>query len=147
MTLAEDLRPTLDACRSIPGELGLHPYRVYVVTRTWSGASPGHGTATDAETEILVGGQPPHVSKLSGETIAVNNLPSDTVQIGPLTPTFNGGGSAVSLFSGSLTGKQERWLKLVGPGHEDGTKLRIVEVNAASSLHIMVRAAPLANAE
>jgi len=141
VTFASDLLPAIAAIRSIPGARGLRPHRSYVVVRTWTGASVGEGTSSDAETELTEGGQPPKFRSLSGETIAVENLPSDTVQIGPLTPAHTGGGVAIATLEGTLTAAQERWVKVVGPGGT--TKLRIVDVSKDFALHYTVRAAPL----
>jgi hypothetical protein len=80
------------------------------------------------------------VRDLSGEIIAVDNLESDTIEVGPLTPAHTGGGVSVATLDGTLTVKQERLLKVVGPS---GTSyMRIVDVSCDRALHYMLRAAP-----
>jgi len=145
MTFAEDLLPALEAGRALAGELGLHPVRVYVVTRNWTGTMPGEGAASDTETELLESGQSPKVQTLSGEAIAVNQLPEGTLSIGPLTPSYTTGGTSLAtLATGTLGAAQERWLKLTGGIHgTEGQAYRIVDVSADSALHYTVRAHPL----
>jgi hypothetical protein len=140
MSFASDLLPAMAAFRAIPGALGLRPNRVYVAIRTWTGTAVGEGTYTEVATELSESGQPPKVRDLSGEVIAVNNLESGTIEVGPLTPTHTGGGVAVATLEGTLTAKQERLLKVVGP---DGTRyMRIADVSCDRALHYTVRAEP-----
>ena len=47
MTLRTDLIPVVDEARDLIDDLGLRLYTVQTVTRTWSGARRGEGTATD----------------------------------------------------------------------------------------------------
>jgi hypothetical protein len=144
MTNIDSLRQLVERGRALPGQWGLRVFRVYVVTRHWSGDRPGEGGTAEDPTELLVGGQPPKVRTLSGETIAVEQLPSDTLEIGPLTPEFSGGGIDLDLLKGELWVNDERWLLLTGPGMgDDGTRFRIVSVRADKALRYVIRAAPL----
>jgi hypothetical protein len=144
MTLAADLLSVLEDARGIAGELGLRPVRVYVVTRNWSGTMPGEGACSDSETEILVARQSPKVRTLSGEAIAVNQLPEGTISIGPITPSHTTGGTSLALATGMLDTAQERWLKLTGGIHgTEGQLYRIIDVSADSAFHYTVRAYPL----
>lgn len=144
MTWVSDVLPSMEAIRAIPGSMGLRPHRCFVVVRTWTGSDVGEGTYSDSETELLESDQPPHVRTLSGEEIAVNQLPSDTLQIGNMTPTHSGGagGTDLDLFESTLAANQERWIKLVGP-NSDERRMRIVEVGKDSALHYTLRIAPL----
>jgi hypothetical protein len=144
VTNIDALRKLVDRGRALPGRWGLRVFRVYVVERHWTGDRPGEGGTSEDSTELLVGGQAPKVATLSGETIAVEQLPSDTIQIGPLTPEFSGGGTDIDILKGELWPTDERWLLVTGPGMGDeGTRFRIVSVRADKALRYVIRAAPL----
>lgn len=52
--LSDVLSGVVDAVRGeIHGALGTRPYRVYVVTRTWSGPTRGEGSHVETEMELL----------------------------------------------------------------------------------------------
>jgi len=143
VTFAESLHSTLAAARGIAGSLGLHPFRCYVVTRTWTGSTAGAGTSTDSETELLENGQAPKVKTLDGEELALNNLDSGSIRIGPLTPEHGSGGLDLDTIQSTLTVAQERFVKVTGPGREDGVLFRIKDANLDSSLHYTIIAGPL----
>lgn len=50
--LVDSLVSTVDNARQIEVDLGLRPYRVFVVTRTWDGGEVGRGQFTDVDVEI-----------------------------------------------------------------------------------------------
>ncbi len=51
--LVDSLVPTVDALRNdLHAAFGVRHFRVFVVTRTWTGAMPGLGTYTDVELEL-----------------------------------------------------------------------------------------------
>lgn len=144
MALADRLKPLVHRIRAIPGRMGLHPFRVYVVVRTWTGSTVGDGTSSDSETELLESGQPPHLESLGDEEVMVANLGKGSVKIGPLTPEHTGGGLDIDTVQATLTAAQERWIKVTGPGREDGERFRITDVDTDSALHYTITAAPLA---
>ena len=94
MALKDDLLPLVDDLRGIAGQLGFRPYEVYVRVTTFSGPRVGLGAATLSETRLLVGGQNPKVRAIrSKDTVAgTAEFSNDTWEIGPLTPSFPGGG-------------------------------------------------------
>lgn len=52
--LVDSLVPTVDSLRGdLHAAFGVRHFRVFVVSRTWSGGLPGLGTFTDVEEEIL----------------------------------------------------------------------------------------------
>lgn len=101
VTLAEDLRPALAAARSIPGQLGLRPFRVYLSTGTWSGTHTGDGTESAAEVEITESGQPPKVRFATDEQVALGGLEKGDCVIGSITPSHSGGGTLLSSLDAS----------------------------------------------
>ena len=144
MALADDLLPVLAYCRSIAGSLGLRPFRVYVVTRTWSDEPAGEGGYTDDETELLESGQSPMVRSVNGDEIAINNLDSGSIRIGPITPEHTGGGLDLDTLQSEMNAGQERFIKVVGPGREDGVLFRIQDPDFDHAMHYTIVAAPLA---
>lgn len=63
--LVNDLVLVADELRGLRGDFGQNPWAVYRVVRTWSGARPGAGTATDVATEIT---PTPRVGWVEGES-------------------------------------------------------------------------------
>jgi len=139
VTLRDTLLPRIDALRAIPGELGFRPYTsVRIRTRTWSGTRPGDGTPADEWTDLTTGGQPAKVSQMNVRAIAASNgqfLDGDCV-VGPLTPTFSGGGYDPSDIASSSTARNvERHVVLQGPGEpEAGSVWAIINPNTSRSL-------------
>lgn len=144
MTLAAGLRKLAYSVRAIPGQLGVRPHRVSVLRRSWSGPHVGDGTRTDVEVDIVeAGGQPPKVRWLSDEELAVGSLNPGTVQIGPITPAFPGGGTNLGTLDGSaLTAGQVRHLWIVGPQHPNGAAYKVTKLTADRALHYTIQATP-----
>lgn len=125
MTLRTDLLPVIESLRAIPGALGFRPYTsVTLRTRTWSGAEPGDGTATDVTLALTTGGQPVKVRQISSREVAASAgryTEADFV-VGPLTPQHDapGGGTAgytpAQLNPSSSARNVERHVVLIGPG-------------------------------
>jgi hypothetical protein len=144
MTQADALKRLVHRVRAIPGRMGLRPFRVYVVTRTSSDIPAGEGGYSDSETEIAESGQPPKVRSVKGEEIAINNLDSGSIRIGPITPEHTGGGFDLDTLQSTMTAEQERFIKVVGPGRENGVLFRITDINLDHAMHYTIVAAPLA---
>jgi hypothetical protein len=148
MTLADDLLPTVLAGRAIAGTLGFRPYRVYIVAESYTGPHTGESLANIDETEIVEGSsQPPKVRWLKDEEIAVGNLAGGTIEVGPITPEFAGGGTSLELLAGELDRGATRHVRIVGPKHPDGARYRITEIRAERALRYTIRAVPVANGE
>ena len=143
-TLADSLKGLVYSVRSLPGQLGLRPHRVWLLRRSWSGSHTGAGTRSDLEFPITEGGkQPPKVRWLSDEEIAVGSLAAGTVEIGPITPKHKGGGTDLSILDGStLTMGQVRHVWILGPQHPKGAAYRITKISADRALHYTLTACP-----
>jgi len=125
MSLVDDLLPDLDRVRGIPGELGLRQYAVSLAVKTWSGARAGMGTATTTFTPIRCAGgaQNPKVRQLTQkDVVASGGVYSDQdFEVGPITPAFAGGGTAISGFEPAQgSSPTEIAFKLTGPGLPTG---------------------------
>lgn len=143
MALADDLLPVIDAIRAIPGQLGLRPNRVYLLDGSWDGSHTGEGVEVQTETELTVGdSQPPKVRLLSDEIIAMGELAAGSLEIGPITPSYTGGGvSSATLLAQSVARGDTRTLKVVGPA---GTAhYRVTSVKTDRAMHYTVRAEPV----
>jgi len=129
MALRDDLLPTVDAIRAIPGLLGLRRHAVNSVVETWSGARPGVGTMTSTSTPILNAGQSPKVTLLSQrDIVASGGLYQDgDIRVGPITPEFGGGGAAESVLDPALSGQNEQsYFTVSGPLITGGGRWRRV---------------------
>lgn len=145
MTLADDLMATVLAGRGIAGELGFRPHTVAIVSESYLGHT-GEDPANTDETPIVEGGgQPPKVRWLKDDEIALGNLAGGTIEVGPITPAFAGGGTDLSVLAGSLERGAIRYVRITGPKHPDGASYRITEIRAERALRYIIRAVPVAN--
>lgn len=144
MTLRDDILPIAYSARAIAGELGFRPYRVYVLTGSWSGQHTGEGSETETETELTeAGGQSPKVRFLNDEEIAVGQLVAGTVAIGPITPAFSGGGTDLSTIQPSLDAGETIHVRLDGPYSTTAKLFKIQKVTADRALRYVIEAAPV----
>lgn len=93
MSLVSDIMQGLDDIRGIGGELGLRPYKVSFLVRSWSGVRPNDGISTDAPPVVLTTGngcQSVIVKQVSAkEIVASGGLYRDRdLKVGPLTPPY-----------------------------------------------------------
>ena len=101
-TQRDSLRRIANRARAIPGaQFGIRPYTVAVVVKAWSGDHPGEGTETTTTTAITELGHPPRVRLLSPEELALGNLPRGSVEVGPVTPEYAGGGTTWTTLTGN----------------------------------------------
>lgn len=121
MTLAAKLRPRLDRIRSIPARLGLHPFVVTRITRTYASGTVGRGAYVETTETLLVNGQNPHVRQSTDDRIR-QILGSGALfregewLVGPLTHTFTGGGYAPDGFDVATGTAAQVLYKITGPG-------------------------------
>ncbi len=135
--------------RNLPGKHGLREHTVSVVTATTDGTHVGDGAITETESELVErGGYPPKVRWLNDEEIALASgaLGRGAVSIGPITPTFSGGGTSLSLVDGStLSVDDVRLIRIVGPKHPSGADYRVKSISEDRALHLTVVAEPVAS--
>ena len=146
MALAQDLLPVVFGARGLVGEFGLRPYTVSVIHRTWTSGQTGDGTPSDVETPITeANGQPPKVRALNGEERALLNLGSGSWEIGPITPDFPGGGTAIATLIGpeSPLPGDEFFYRLVGPEYPTGALFRLHEVKSDKTFGYRVTIKPV----
>lgn len=143
-TFASDLLPDIWEIRATPGELGCRIHSVTLVAGDWSGAHTGDGTETTTETNIYESGsKSPKVRWKTSEELAVGNLARGTCEIGPITPSFSGGGTVFSIFSTATAGDTLK-VKITGPQHPLGALYRITDVEQQTPFRIMLTASPVA---
>jgi hypothetical protein len=149
MTLASDLLETVYEGRAIAGDLGFRPHSVAIVIVSSSGTHTGDGTRTESETAVTEAeGQPPRIRWLKDDEVALGMLPKGTVEVGPITPSFSGGGTDLDLLNGAdLTDGQVRLLRITGPNHPNGADYRIKGVSADRALRYMITATPVGSQE
>lgn len=146
MTLADDLKPLARSIRGIPGEMGLRPHRVFLSVQTWEGTHLGDGASAVDEEEILEGSpsspQPPKVRQLSDEQLALGNLPSGALEIGPITTPHGGIGITLDQFKGlDLASSEALRLRVSGPLGD--FYYRIQRLTLDRAIHWTIVAAPL----
>jgi hypothetical protein len=132
VTLADSLKATVFAARGVAGQLGFRTHRAYLLLEYEGG--------TSEQTELVEGsGQPPRIKWEADEDENHDSNPEDLAMVGPITPAFTGGGTALSSFLDDPPPGVSRYILIVGPRHPDGAKYRIVAVNADKALRYMVR--------
>lgn len=149
MTLRDELLPTIWGIRAIPGQLGLRPHAVSLVTTTWSGAVTGEGTKTVTIVPLVEsGGFPPKVRWLSDKEIAFGQLAGGAARVGPITPDFPGGGTSVATLTASAAATgQTRHLRITGPQHPSGALYAITGTDFSAALHFYITAIPVGSAQ
>lgn len=133
--------------RNFPGQHGLRPHTVEIRLKTWSGSHTGDGTASGSFTQIVErDGLPPKIRWLTEEELVVGGLDAGTVEIGPITPDFSGGGTPAGTIRGvSLTTGGQLQFRVTGPMHPNGAIYESVRVDFGRSIHYMFRARPVSD--
>lgn len=143
ITLRDALLPVLSHLRAIPGRLGMRPYRVILVTTTWTGGTGGNvgdGTKTTVRRNVTESGQPPKVRWLTNEEITLAGYSRPTIEVGPITPNHpRGGTSLATLKAKAATGEVEFYYELTGPDFPTGAKFVLVEDMSDRALRYTVR--------
>lgn len=132
--------------RAIAGEQhGLRPHTASIIQTIWSGAHTGDGSRSETETAIVeAGGQPPKIRWLNDEALALGNLAKGSVQVGPITPLFSGGGTDLVAIQGTaLLAGDTLHVRITGPKHPTGALYRITKVDEDRALRYMITAEPV----
>ena len=120
--------------RSIAGQqFGLRPHTVALLL-DYEGGDQTLQPITEAN------GQPPKVVWKSDEDNPRDGGIEDWIEIGPITPSFPGGGTDLDSLTSDVEVGKTRYLLITGPRHPDGAKYRITNVDAQSALHYVIRA-------
>jgi len=91
MSFRTRLLPVFEQLRGkIPGALDLRPYKVTVRVRTWTGARPGLGTATDVDVPLYNAGFNVKVTAISMKDVVASGgrYSAGDFRIGPFTPPY-----------------------------------------------------------
>lgn len=134
MSFRTRLLPVFEQLRGkIPGALDLRPYSVTVRVRTWTGARPGIGTYTDADTVLMNAGVNPRVQVISTKDVIASGgrYAAGDFRIGPLTPAYTSGGTSLDVIDPPrATTAREVFFILSGPGFPpEGAFCKRVEAN------------------
>lgn len=141
MALADDLLPILREIRGIPGEFGLRPHTVALLSRSWGGTHSGDGDRTDTSLSLTEGdGQPPKVRWLNAEEMAVSMVDKSTVEIGPITADFEAREWIDDIRGDNLSTGDARYVVITGPKHASGANYLITKITVEKALHYMIQA-------
>lgn len=144
MTLADDLKADLPGWRAIPGQLGLRPHTVTLLSRSWDGTHSGDGNRSDVGLSLVEGdGQSPKVRWLSDEELAVGDLARGTVNVGRITADHAAREWLEEIRGDNLMRGDGRFLIITGPTHPTGAKYRITKITSERALHYMIQGKPV----
>lgn len=145
MTVRDDLLPLVYSVRAIPGQFGLRVHTVDVRVTTWTGAHPGDGAEYDVTTTPITesDGQPPKVRFLTDEEIAVGQLATGTVEVGPITPSHGtDGGTDLAVLKPEDEGTVVHYI-LTGPEFPTGAVFERHAIKTDRALHYMLTLRPV----
>lgn len=128
---------------SLPGEFGMHPYTVSIVTKGWSGSDTGKGTATETVTPVTrANGQPPKVREISLRRIALGiGFEVGDMEIGPVTPVL--GVAWADLLQTALANNSEALIRLTHTETGEATDYRIHNVQKGKALSVRIIVKPV----
>lgn len=144
MSFADDMKALVYDIRAIPGEMGLRPYTVAIVSGQWNGSNTGRGAlAQDIIPVTEANGQPPKVRAMNTEELALAGLGKGSMKIGPITPPFAGGGSPLIAARSAVENGQTMHIQLTGPDIPNGALFLIKSWNADRALHETLVVSPV----
>lgn len=144
MALRDQLLPLVYSVRSIPGQLGIRPYRVSILIGTYAGAYTGRGDSIVEEYLVTeAGGQPPKVRQLNSEELALGNLGKGSLRIGPITPGFVGGGNPIESLKPCVAAGQTVHVMVTGPEYPNGAKFALKSFGSDHALHFTMDVEPV----
>lgn len=150
MGFRDNIRKLAFNLRRLPGErFQIRPYTIEVHVTTWSGAKPGEGVKTTTSTPIVEAhGQPPKIRWLSDEELALAAIGSATIEVGPVTPDFPGGGTSwdtLTQASAPTNALVRYWL--VGPEFPDGAYFERIGGDSSKAFGYKLRLQRIAKSE
>ena len=88
----------------------------------------------------------PKLRQLSSEEKALGGYSSETVEIGPLTPSHAAGGTDLTTIAGEVCSGATRCLLITGPGYpENGARFAIKDIDTTHALRFMITAERVAS--
>jgi hypothetical protein len=131
--------------RHIPGDYGLRPYTVDLVSTTWTGAQAGEGARVATTIRLTeANGIGPKVRYLKSEELALGNLSAGSIVIGPITPDFTLGGTTMAaLMAQALAAGGTFHVVITGPLEPNGTRFVPTDFGGDHALHYSVTASPV----
>lgn len=130
--------------RSVPGQHGLRVHTAALIHRRYSGDTGASANYTEEIPIVERGGFPPKIRWLKDDEIAVGSLMAGTVEIGPITPEFSGGGTDFADIVGRPLDRGDTLhVRITGPQHPDGALYRIARSSADKALHYTIQAVPV----
>lgn len=118
--------------RAIPGLYGLRPYTVAIIVANWTGDYVGAWDEFDDRAVPIVetSGQPPKVAFDSEDPLVKGKC-----VIGPITPPYPGGGTALETLVRRVLDSQESYVRITGPNYPDGANFAVTQVHTDHALH------------
>lgn len=124
----------------IPKEFGFRPYTVSVVKSStdgnlWTGENPTSETVTP----ILEDGYNVKVRTLSERDYFLGAPRSASLEVGPITPSFDGGGTSLDVINPPYAEGTNIYYLVEGPGYADGgSKFVKTSINTDKTLKYML---------
>lgn len=121
------------AARGIPGQLGLRPYTVAIFVDNWGGDYIGAGGFSFESGLVPItemGGQPPKVAFDTEDPLA-----KPTCTIGPVTPPYGNGGTALDELARRVFTEQQSYVRVTGPKYPNGARFAVTQVHTDKALH------------
>ncbi len=146
MSLVTELRKTLYAARSIAGRLGFRVHTVALIQHYSMGEHTGDVDLSKTIPLTEQDGYAPKTVWLNDEQLALSGLGRGTVDIGPITPEFPGGGTSLgSLDARDLATGDTLHVLITGPNHPEGAVYKVVDIKADKALNYRMRATPVSS--
>ena len=146
MSIRDDLRALAYSVRSIPNDFGLRPYTVAVRVGSWNGTNTGRGAESKGYAPITeANGAPPKVRQMSSEELALGGLGKGSITIGPITPDFAGGGTAISTVKPAVDTGQTVTLLITGPEYPSGSLYALKSFGSDHGLRYTMTAEPISD--
>jgi|1185.fasta_scaffold06046_2 hypothetical protein len=129
--------------RAIAGER--YGLRTHIISRVVRYADSPRDDVSEKETPIVeANGQPPKIRWLNGQELTIGQLNPGTAEVGPITPAFSGGGTALTLLSGDdLSPGDKLYFRITGPHHPNGALYRRLNQMDEKALHYTMQLAPV----
>lgn len=134
MSLVDDCLPILDDAEALLDELGFNKFDITMRVVSWTGGRVSQGARIVTDTPLTLDGTHRfNVDRISSYNILASGgkyIEGD-YRVGPITPTFAGGGRDPSFFSPTGASIQEVLYRVTGPGFESGVWFKKIDVDTS----------------